>query len=165
MAILDDISATTLTAEENAWRSKYLFVTAIELGRYDELEQRLGEQIPLSVADLRVFGRARRSPGVGAIASAVLPGLGQLMSGNPVGAYSALVLNGALIGGTVWAASREQWASAVMVGLVGVTFYSGNVYGGADSAIQFNRRRRDDELEQLSELGLRDEPPPVVLAL
>ena len=104
----------------------------------------------------------RRSPVAGALASALLPGLGQAISGQPLEAASALLVVSSLAAGTAWAAEKDRAPTALAIGILGGLFWSGNVYGGADAAIRANRARVEDQIHQLDALGLPGgDPPPL----
>jgi len=71
----------------------------------------------------------------------LVPGLGYAYSGEYANALRSLILNALCIWGVVDFADREQWGGVAVVGFAGVTFYSGSIYGGADAAARYNRRR------------------------
>ena len=48
----------------------------------------------------------------------------------------------ALIGGTAWLISREQWAGAGLTGGLALGFYSGNIYSAVNSAHRYNQRQQ-----------------------
>jgi hypothetical protein len=73
----------------------------------------------------------------------LVPGLGYAYSGEYANALRSLILNSLCIWGVVEFADREQWGGVAVVGFAGVTFYSGSIYGGADAAARYNRRRRE----------------------
>ena len=82
----------------------------------------------------------RRSPAGAAVLSAILPGAGQAWAGDWQDAAAALVVNGLFAAGTVELARTEQVPGAVVLGLVGATFWGGNVMAATDSARRFDTR-------------------------
>lgn len=87
----------------------------------------------------------------------LVPGLGYAYSGEYANALRSLILNALCIWGTVEFADREQWGGVAVVGFAGVTFYSGSIYGGADAAARYNRRRLE-ACTQAIEKNARFEP-------
>jgi len=81
-----------------------------------------------------------KSPVVGGLLGLV-PGLGYAHSGEYGNALRSLIMNGLCIWGIVEFAEREQWGGVAVTGFAGITFYSGSIYGGADAAVRYNRRR------------------------
>lgn len=111
--------------------------------------------------------RARhRSPGGAAVLSALVPGAGQAWSGDWGDAAAAFLVNGLFVAGTVELARTEQVPGAVAVGLVGATFWGGNVLAAADSARQFDARSWADRLAPLAPFRctLRLTPEPACRA-
>lgn len=87
----------------------------------------------------------------------LVPGLGYAHSGEYANALRSLILNALCIWGITEFAEREQWGGVAVVGFAGVTFYSGSIYGGADAAARYNRRRRE-ACTQAIEKNARFEP-------
>jgi len=85
-------------------------------------------------------GGRDKSPVIGGLLGLV-PGLGYAYSGEYANALRSLIMNGLCIWGLVEFADREQWGGVAVVGFAGITFYSGSIYGGADAAVRYNRRR------------------------
>jgi hypothetical protein len=97
--------------------------------------------------------RARhRAPGVAAALSFVVPGAGQAWSGNWGDAAAAFFVNAAFAAGTVELARTEQVPGAVALGLVGATFWGGNVLAAADSARRFDETSWAARLQPLGPL-------------
>ena len=94
----------------------------------------------------------RRSPTLSALLSAVIPGLGQAHSGRFSDGIQSLFVVGIFGLGSAYYADREQYEVAIPVGLLGLFFYAGNVYGGMRAAKKFNSRQENKLLD-----GLRDE--------
>lgn len=95
-----------------------------------------------------------KRPMVATFLSGALPGAGQLYAGQKKEAFSALLVNAIFIGGSIYAARNEQWATLGVLGFFGLGFYTGNIYGAADAAIRHNRGVRDDILEQMESEGM-----------
>ncbi|HDR06284.1 MAG TPA: hypothetical protein ENN88_01480 [Candidatus Coatesbacteria bacterium] len=82
----------------------------------------------------------RVSPGFASLASAVVPGLGQVIAGNLWDGVLALTANALWVGAAWWAAEEGEFAAAALAGLLGAGFYLGNVYNAGQAAEEFNRR-------------------------
>ncbi len=95
-----------------------------------------------------------KRPMVATFLSGALPGAGQLYAGQKKEAFSALFVNALFIGGSIYAARNEQWATLGVLGFFGLGFYTGNIYGAADGAIRHNRGIRDDILLQMESEGM-----------
>jgi len=93
-----------------------------------------------------------RSPFWCGFASAVLPGSGQMLCGNVTDGLIALGVNGAMAFLLVESIRREEVAASVLTGWLGLSFYGGNVYGGARAAEGYNAARRRELLERITEL-------------
>lgn len=94
----------------------------------------------------------KRSPTFSGLLSAVIPGLGQAYSGRFLDGLQSLTVVGTIGAGTAYYINQEQSEVAIPVGLLGLFFYAGNVYGGVQAAKTFNNRQEDKFLD-----GLRDE--------
>lgn len=94
----------------------------------------------------------RRSPAGAAVLSTILPGAGQAWAGDWQDAAAALVVNGLFAAGTVELARTEQVPGAVALGLVGATFWGGNVMAATDSARRFDARSWDAHVAPVSHL-------------
>jgi tetratricopeptide (TPR) repeat protein len=80
----------------------------------------------------------RKSPVTAGILSALLPGSGHMYAGHYGDGATALLLNGLFIAGTVVAIQQENYALAGVVGVIGLPFYAGNIYGAANAATKWN---------------------------
>ncbi|MDE0040603.1 MAG: tetratricopeptide repeat protein [Candidatus Poribacteria bacterium] len=94
----------------------------------------------------------KRSPTFSGLLSAVIPGLGQAYSGRFLDGLQSLTVIGTIGAGTAYYINREQYEVAIPVGLLGLFFYAGNVYGGAQAAKTFNNHQEIKFLD-----GLRGE--------
>jgi tetratricopeptide (TPR) repeat protein len=81
-----------------------------------------------------------KSPVVGGLLG-LIPGLGYAYSGEYASATRSLLLNALCIWGIVSFAEDETWGGVAVAGFAEVTFYSGSIYGGADSAVRYNNNR------------------------
>ena len=124
--------------------ASYAFVDA---GRFEEARTALsGVDVPPALTATLAHEPHWRRPVAGALLSAVLPGAGQLYSGRGAEAASALLVNALFAGGLVLAIRERSWAAVGVIGFFELGFYAGNIYGGADAAIRWNRRARDRAL-------------------
>jgi len=82
----------------------------------------------------------RVNPGFASLASALVPGLGQVIAGDFWDGVLALTTNALWIGATLWAAEEGEIPAAVLAGFVGAGFYLGNVYNTGQAAEEANRR-------------------------
>lgn len=82
--------------------------------------------------------KPRKSPELAGVMSAVLPGSGHMYAGHYGDGATALLLNGLFIAGTVVAVQQENYAVAGIVGVIGLPFYIGNIYGAANAANKWN---------------------------
>jgi hypothetical protein len=82
---------------------------------------------------------------------AVLPGAGHLYTGRPKEALASFLVNGALIFAAYQAFRHEQYALGGVIAVVGVGFYTGNIYSAVNSAHKFNRDEKSRFLKHLKE--------------
>lgn len=92
----------------------------------------------------------QKSPVTAGILSALVPGSGQIYAGHYGDGITALFLNGLFIAGTVVAANQENYAVAGVVGVIGLPFYIGNIYGAANAATKYNVGIRKDLRDRLA---------------
>lgn len=92
----------------------------------------------------------RKSPLTAGILSAVVPGSGHMYAGHYGDGVTALLLNGLFIAGTVVAIQQENYAVAGIVGVIGLPFYIGNIYGAANAATKWNLGVRKGLRERLA---------------
>jgi TolA-binding protein len=78
-----------------------------------------------------------KSPQIAGLMSALIPGSGHIYAGHYGDGVTAFFLNGLFIAGTVAALRQENYAVAGVVGVIGVPFYIGNIYGAANAARKF----------------------------
>ena len=147
-------------------RAQFMIATVHMNNRDWEKASKTWEQIAVKYPDtrfaeasLRLVRMARsgelmpkRSPAFGGLLSAMIPGLGQIYSGRVSDGIQSLLVVGVLGAGTAYYADQEKYKVAIPVGLLGLFFYAGNVYGGVQAAKTFNRQQEDNFLD-----GLRTE--------
>ena len=77
---------------------------------------------------------------------ALIPGLGYLYDGYPRTALSALIINGAFIWGAAEAYNEGRNGLGTMLGIIGLGWYAGNIYGSVTSAERSNHKLDADLL-------------------
>jgi len=112
-----------------------------ELERFQSLapEQAQAGRIAQAVAMIDAQAAAPgKSPLLAGVLSALVPGSGQAYAGNYRDGVAALLVNGLFIAGTAVAIDQENYATAAVVGGIGLPFYLGNIYGAANAANKWN---------------------------
>jgi tetratricopeptide (TPR) repeat protein len=90
----------------------------------------------------------RKNPYMAGVLS-IIPGLGQIYCERYRDASLSLIVNG-IIGWAAWESfDNEQPALGSLITFFGIGFYSGNIYGAANSAHKHNRRIRKRWLNHL----------------
>jgi len=92
-----------------------------------------------------------RSPLLGGVLSALVPGAGQAYSGQWVDGLLSLLVNAVFLYGTWEAWQLDNTATAILLGTFETGFYLGNVYGAMNAAHRFNRSSADRFHETLSD--------------
>ncbi len=147
-------------------RAQFMIATVQMEGKDWEKASKTWEQIAVKYPDTQFAEASHRltrmvrsrklmpkhSPTFSGLLSAAIPGLGQAYSGRFSDGIQSLLVVGVIGAGTAYYINREQYEVAVPVGLLGLFFYAGNVYGGMRAAKTFNSRQEDKFLN-----GLRDE--------
>ena len=90
-----------------------------------------------------------KSPRMGGLLG-LIPGLGYAYSGEWANAARSLILNSLFIYGMVDTANDEEWGAFSIITFFELTWYSGSIYGGVDSAHRYNERRLDECLDAVS---------------
>ena len=102
-------------------------------------------------ADLRAAPPIpHRSPALAGALSALAPGAGQVYAGAPKDGLSAVLVNGALISGAVLLARSDRPGAAALTGVIGLSFYVGNIQAAASAARRHNRRAERAALDTLA---------------
>ena len=89
-----------------------------------------------------------KSPRLGGLLG-IVPGLGYAYSGEYGNAARSLFLNSIFIWGMVEAGERDQWGVFSVVTFFELTWYTGSIYGGADAANRYNRKRLDSLIDRI----------------
>lgn len=146
------VVATRYSASSEAPRS-LLEKSIVEFDRKDipgsrqALEQFLaaypGNELAAKVRDTislldRNLELPHKSPLAAGVLSAIVPGAGHVYAGHYVDGLTSFCLNGLFIAGTIAAVKNENYAEAGVVGVIGLPFYIGNIYGAANAATKWN---------------------------
>ena len=113
----------------------------MELARFQALYPQEPRAGSVTRALAEIDGQAavpRKSPLLAGVLSAVVPGSGQAYAGRYRDGLVALLVNGLFIAGTAVAIDQENYATAAVVGGIGLPFYLGNIYGAANAAGKWN---------------------------
>jgi tetratricopeptide (TPR) repeat protein len=86
----------------------------------------------------------QKSPLLAGVMSTLVPGSGHIYAGHYGDGITSLLLNGLFMAGTVVAVRQENYAVAGIVGVIGLPFYFGNIYGAANAATKWNLAVRRD---------------------
>jgi len=97
-----------------------------------------------------VADRPRKSPVVAGTMSALIPGSGQAYAGRYRDGLTAFLINGLFIAGTAVAIDQGNYATAAVVGGIGLPFYLGNIYGAANAANLWNLSLHRDLRDRLA---------------
>jgi len=81
-----------------------------------------------------------KSPKLGGFMGMV-PGLGYAYSGEYANALRSLIMNGLFIYAMVETADDDDWGVFSVITFFEITWYTGSIYGGIDSAHRYNQRR------------------------
>jgi hypothetical protein len=87
-----------------------------------------------------------KSPRLGGLLG-MIPGLGYAYSGEYANAFRSLILNGIFIYGMADTASDEEWGAFTAITFFELTWYTGSIYGGVDSAHRYNHDRLQNCIE------------------
>jgi len=79
-----------------------------------------------------------KSETLAAMMSAVLPGSGYIYADHVGDGITAFIINTLFITGTIVAIHAENYPVAGIVGMIGLPFYVGNIYGSANAAKKWN---------------------------
>jgi len=95
------------------------------------------------------YDRGRdKKPWLGGVLG-IIPGLGFMYSGEYANGVRSMILNGLFIWGMVETGRRDQWGAFAAITFFELTWFSGSIYGGIDSAERYNQRRLDEAVESL----------------
>ncbi len=119
---------------------------AIELARGDILAAHTHlENSPSDEAEslqaLEAYANGKdKTPLIGGLWG-LIPGAGYWYSGETANGFRSLILNSLFIFGLVSTAEEEQWGAFAAIAFFEVTWYTGSIYGGIDSAQRHNQER------------------------
>jgi outer membrane protein assembly factor BamD (BamD/ComL family) len=85
----------------------------------------------------------QKSKALAAVMSAILPGSGYIYAGNYGDGLTAFFLNGLFIAGAAVGISEANYALGGLVGVIGLPFYFGNIYGSANAVKKANLAVKD----------------------
>ena len=146
-------SAAQGGAEAARWSARKLAGLKLregDLSGAKELLARAEEQDQKVLGAIEKYADGKdKSPRVGGILG-MIPGLGYAYSGEWANAARSLILNGLFIYGMADTADNEQWGAFSIITFFELTWYSGSIYGGVDSAHRYNERRLDECLDSVS---------------
>jgi tetratricopeptide (TPR) repeat protein len=95
----------------------------------------------------------KKSPALAGVLGAI-PGLGYIYAGHPGAALSALLIDSLLLASSYMAFDDGNAPLGALLGVVGVGWYTGSIYGSASAAERSNERDQRERLLQLK-LGFR----------
>jgi len=103
--------------------------------------------VPDAAAGAAAIEKYRRekdkSPMLGGLLG-IIPGFGYFYSGEYANGFRSIILNALFIWGMASTAEDEQWGFFSVIAFGEITWYTGSIYGGVDSAARYNRRRLED---------------------
>jgi len=94
----------------------------------------------------RYINKKNKKPLVGGLLG-LIPGLGYAYSTEYANALRSLLMNSIFLYGQTDCARHEQWGFFAVISFFELTWYSGSVYGGIDSAHRYNKNRLQDCLD------------------
>lgn len=89
----------------------------------------------------------KRDPALGGILSAIIPGLGQAVSGRWTDGLSALLVNGLFAGAAVESFRTDRNTLGILLTTLGVAWYTGNIFAGANAASRLTKLNRAQYME------------------
>ncbi len=123
-------------------------VLDFQQGNFDSAKARL-KNSPAELAAIDAYLNGRdKSPKVGALWG-LIPGAGYFYSGEYANGFRSLILNTIFLYGMAHTASEEQWGAFTVITFFELTWYSGSIYGGVDSANRYNKRRLEDAMREI----------------
>jgi putative component of membrane protein insertase Oxa1/YidC/SpoIIIJ protein YidD len=113
---------------------------ALELSRELPKEQRY-ENLKERLRTINKLGPKLKSPMLGGIMSALVPGAGYLYYGRTETALAALIINGLCIWSTVELCDRRLYGPAATAALFGTGWYLGTIRGSIKGVLRYNREK------------------------
>ncbi|HEY5653998.1 MAG TPA: hypothetical protein VIR63_06490 [Pontiella sp.] len=103
-----------------------------------------------------------KSPKIGGLWG-LIPGAGYWYSGEIANGFRSLILNSLFIYGMAHTAEEDQWGAFSIITFFEITWYSGSIYGGIDSAQRYNQERLHTALDAIEgDLSYQPKPDMVV---
>lgn len=127
--------------DEDIAASRYELLRFIDLYPLDERTAEVREALALLDQYEQI---PMKSPAFAAVLSAILPGSGYVYAGRVGDGITAFLLNALFVAGTITGIHQENYAVAGIVGVVGLPFYLGNIYGSANAANKWNLAARQE---------------------
>lgn len=108
---------------------------------------------------IKTTERSYKSPTKAKAMSAIIPGAGQIYSGNWKNGINAFILNGAIIGGIAYNVYKKDYDNALIIAyLLLLRYYRGNIYHAGKDAERYNQRLDDQTADNLIRIVSIDEP-------
>jgi len=150
---LEALSGCPAAADWKNYSSLRAAESRLRQGRFDEARTALDAYSPrderrLAAVEGYVKGHDK-SPELGGLLGAVLPGLGYAYSGEYGNATRSFVLNGIFIFGMARTARDESWGAFAGLSFFELAWYTGSIYGGVDAAYRFNQNRLENAVEDI----------------
>lgn len=123
---------------------------AIELsqGNHEAALRRLEDQ-PAQIAAINAYMSGKdKSPKSGGLWG-IIPGAGYFYSGEYANGFRSLILNSVFLFGMAHTADNDQWGAFTAITFFELTWYSGSIYGGVDSAHRYNQARLNSALSDI----------------
>ena len=100
---------------------------------------------------VRAFNSTRqKSPRLAGTLSTILPGAGQLYTGRRKDASLSFFLNSSLIAAALVAFNNDEPVAGSLISIVGLSWYTGNIYGAVNAAHKHNRDQRTRFVQNLN---------------
>lgn len=149
---LQSIMESNTGKDVKALASRRLAEAMISEGRISKAKETLlasplDNSAGLAALDNYAKGR-NKTPRLGGLLG-MIPGLGYAYSGEYSNALRCLILNGLFIYAMIDTADDEEWGAFSAITFFELTWYSGSVYGGIDSAHRYNRDRLNNCLKAI----------------
>ncbi len=129
--------------EQARWPEARRWLSEISPGHRDRY---MTDQLTAELSASRTI--SRKNPRLAGLLS-LLPGTGQLYVGRYQDALVAFLLNTATIWAAVEAFDKDQPVLGGLLSVVGINFYTGNIYSAVNSAHKYNRRKTEAFIENL----------------
>lgn len=152
---LDSIPISSVSDEFRRYTGRRKAALHLQNGQPEQALLTLNDEAARNAVENYMAGRDK-SPSLGGWLGLV-PGLGYAYSGEYANAVRSLILNSLFIYGMVDTAQDEEWGAFTVITFFEITWYTGSIYGGVDSAHRYNQNRLDQALDGI--LGQADYQP------